>query len=551
MSSRCDPETLSFEKSKTECAHKFSTRLELLKQVDPAGQGFINAFKKLCNDRPSLVWYHPKDRHGESTICGCAYDHWHILWYSTIRLGDDSIWRAFKQKCAKAGVILKQSIIEDPMALTQHLMSPPRLLVGVRASLEADQKFVAAVIRGVKSEPTPDVDASVLGAPDGEITVMDVEPDAVNDDAWFKMGFIYHKSAQTVSDQPGPSAPAQIPLTFDDFIQRVPVATKRSVSPSFGDSTMEKKLKTKTPTRVRTERLSEYFKQYNAQNMVDLMPMLKRVNDLEAIEFVKGCMAASNNQHIEKTAQSFVSIDLQDEDKDLIQMFLDKELETDPELYLSIEDTEEKFFDWAEEQNIDGYYFIVTIFLLLKGALEKKHALILQGASNAGKTAWLNTFLYMSSMAGHIEPLSKTFPFEQLVNSRFGRFDELQLTTETVQQYKKLFAGEDIVISIKHKQGVKVKGQPCFGSCNENIYTFISITEREAIETRCVMFSNLKRSNVLAEMKGMLLNAKFAQDCYHRLNRVRPDKLKRIYNDMEDDIESPRVKQFRETIFRG
>lgn len=507
----------------------------------------------MANKCSTVLWFHPvKDGKNSSIVCdGVCYNHWHMAFIPDTILSNDSTWKSLRQSAKNCGVGITLQQVNNPVGFCAHMLRPPRMCFGVRELGMAEY-----LVKGYKG--------LIQHVTNGEIELSDISTeiqgdvmDADNDESiWNSLGFGIPQQTQRevgestegrslldmFDDKPSTSSfyrEMSEPNT-GDYVERVemPKSTKRRLDMSEVDEEnyASRKHQKMTNTAVRIKELTKLFQEYQCNDLLTLLQKSKENSKDYDLAYV--CFTAANQKQLEDKAAILASN--VSETKPLLEIMLEAELNTPENVdhgYLTVSETYNLFMDWCNEQNIDVGKFILEYWQVLTGNGGKRNALILQGTSNAGKTVWLDAMLFVPALVGYVTK-SENFAFQQLPGSRVARCDEILLSQNNVDDYKRLLSGEEFSVQIKNQADKKISGLPVFGSCNNAFIQFIAGTDGQAIMNRVFLYSNLKSSDCLRTSfdvnSSRRPNPKFFQRILKELTSYETGVVLDMYNSIID-----------------
>ena len=109
------------------------------------------------------------------------------------------------------------------------------------------------------------------------------------------------------------------------------------------------------------------------------------------------------------------------------------------------------YSEWCREQNIITGEFLLELYSILDRVYPKKNCLMLQDASNAGKTYWTDPLMSVPDMVGQTIP-SQDFTFQNCISKQIINIPELTFSKmEQVEEAKKIFEGLPTCVNIKNQ----------------------------------------------------------------------------------------------------
>jgi hypothetical protein len=145
--------------------------------------------------------------------------------------------------------------------------------------------------------------------------------------------------------------------------------------------------------------------------------------------------------------------------------------------YMTVEETEELLNRWCNEQGIPVGAFLFDAWTILGQKLPKKNCLYLQGASNAGKSFWIDAMIgWCDSVGNQIE--SDQFMYQELINKKVAVLNEIHLNPVTVETFKNIAEGRETGINVKNKAQQTLKRLPIMLTSNTLIWTGIPQEKR-------------------------------------------------------------------------
>lgn len=501
---------------------KWSTQADVYKQLPLLAQKFYNALKSFLSNSSSVVWFHPKSTANTSVMCsGVLYNHWHFCVIPSVCLSNDSKWKTIRSTAAQLGLKITVQKVKNMIALSAHFMRKPRLFFGVRGMDMAEP-----VIRGWKfllqNPDAPDEDC----VSDEETEVATDIPSTSEGDGFFAELGIGFQHQDQVSEKPSQKRSLLEMFGAEDC---QPGTSKAARIDEFDEENhSEMALRKQTMTAKRIEWLSEWMYSMGETDGQKLLGKFTNSGEMDGKDkdMFYACFTAGNSKHLfDKAAQIAAYKADNVPTLELLIHFNLNELPQDE--YWPRDKSYELFKDWCDEQSICPINFTLTVYCVLKKLTGKRNCVVLEGRSNAGKTAILNSMLYAKSMVGQITKDEK-FGFMDLVGKRIARIDELQLTIGNVDNMKKLFSGEPLQVDIKNQPSATVAGLPVFASCNNNVFQYIQNEDIKAIQNRCFIFKNLRPSVTLqdnSEFWGKKIDPSVFKTIYDRLRSFTDEEI--------------------------
>ncbi|UTI93237.1 NS1 [Tilapia parvovirus] len=136
--------------------------------------------------------------------------------------------------------------------------------------------------------------------------------------------------------------------------------------------------------------------------------------------------------------------------------------------------------------NINTAEFDCTVWKWITHTNGKRNTILLMGASNTGKTAFIRGLL-ANIPHGEIQNISSGFAFEDLVGAVIGVWEEPLISTELAEKAKLIFEGGTTSVPVKRKQPVVISNVPIIMTSNHVPWRWCE-NERAALSNRMVIF---------------------------------------------------------------
>lgn len=155
------------------------------------------------------------------------------------------------------------------------------------------------------------------------------------------------------------------------------------------------------------------------------------------------------------------------------------------------------------KQNIDISTFVNDVWNILNQKFPKKNLLVLQGVPDSGKSTIARSIVDLFQHAATVQGTA-SFPFMSLVNVEIGLIEELNMTMETLQTFKKIAEGVDTEVCIKYGADQTIKRTPLIITSNHDFDQHAQYIERQAFKSRYIKYQFTIASDFLAKAKKPL-----------------------------------------------
>ncbi len=513
-------------KSYSTKVHKFQSEAQCRNSLDNDVMKSCDAMKKFINDNQCMLWFHR-----EEAASGCpSGNHFHIIYWGKDKvtaLHELSAYKSFRQKVMS---VPNQQISAQKVKNTGMFI----YLNSGSAIAKLNQKTNARIFMGSNSIELLKYNAQYhpsklkqafsewksAWCSDDEF-VFDDDVDE-NKSVWecFGMQAPVSTKINNVNDEIDlgigatniPDNVNSINLFDGDESSFAPGFTpslKRKLSNddciiTSGSNIMTVALsapsgpkKSKTDTRI--EGIVELFGRYNTQDFKALFRLVVVNKDEQGINICRDVNRAQNMNKILESAMREYTLMTVGNQNPLKVMELYAQSDWVPtDSYMGIFQTLNLLNAWAEESNNTAIDFVLDVYTILNTMLPKANCLLLEGASNAGKTFWVECILRpIQDHVGQILANEEKFRWGYLEGKAVARCEEFGfLSQATVDDFKQIAGGQTFQANVKNKSPVMVDRIPMIVTTNHTIWAQV-LSEKDAIRNRCIRWEFKNRSTVL------------------------------------------------------
>ena len=227
-----------------------------------------------------------------------------------------------------------------------------------------------------------------------------------------------------------------------------------------GKNDTDIKVVKQSKTASKVDIIKDFVRKYGMKTVSDLLVAIMDTGSLQELETFRTLRLGPNFQMVFTQALQELEIES--------QTFIDVFAERCPliDKCMTIHKTAITFTDWCREQNIITGECLLEMYSILDCVYPKKNCLMLQGASNAGKTYWTDPLMSVPDMVGQTIP-SQDFAFQNCVSKQIINIPELTFSKmEQVEEAKKIFEGLPTCVNVKNKEPVRLGRTPVILTCN-------------------------------------------------------------------------------------
>lgn len=284
-----------------------------------------------------------------------------------------------------------------------------------------------------------------------------------------------------------------------DLANSVNNYTERPEIPSSLKVPTDKPLKLQTSkTANKVGVVKTLIEKYRKESVQELLKKIVESGNTEDLSTFRTLHLGPTFQTIFLQALSEIDI----ERKCRGDTMVDKLLQTCPiiqDSYSTVE-TASLFMEWCKEQKVEPGDLLHKMFLVCDKSLPKLNCLMLQGASNAGKTYWTNMICSIPDIVGQTIQ-SADFAYMHCVDKELIQIPELTLTKpENVEEFKKIIEGLPTLVNIKNKEARTIVRTPVILTCNNLPWRQFS-NEAGPIKYRMFHIDHLHSSTVLENVQ--------------------------------------------------
>lgn len=164
-------------------------------------------------------------------------------------------------------------------------------------------------------------------------------------------------------------------------------------------------------------------------------------------------------------------------------------------------------------QGIDPVQFRADFTSWILQLSDKKNTFVLEGPSNAGKSAFIRPLLQLLRYGEIVN--GGNFMFEDTVNKQIIIWEEPLIGKSMVDDCKLLFEGSEHKVIIKNKSSEMVGRTPVFITTNKPIWLYCSI-DKDALANRCYFYTFRKTvdsKRLLAYCKDHITSSRRQNPC--------------------------------------
>lgn len=252
-------------------------------------------------------------------------------------------------------------------------------------------------------------------------------------------------------------------------------------------------------TAEKVDILKAFMIKYAKTSSEEILAAILKEGDKAELDQWRTLTLVNNFTYILKQAQSEFEIERDISEKTYVDKFIEECPVIEGEM--SIIDTLNLYTDWWKFQGINYADLLLKMYCVLNKEYPKVNSLMLQGASNAGKTYWTSALLPFPDVVGQ-SIQSTDFIYMKCIDKQVIQIPELTLTKiEQVEEFKKVMEGLPTTVNIKNKEPRLLKRTPVLLTCNDVPWTFFS-GERETLLNRMFSFENLKPAPMLKDKRA-------------------------------------------------
>ncbi len=516
-------------KSYSTKVHRFQSEAQCRTALQPDVMKACDAIKKFLNDNNCMLWFHR-----EESKSGCPEgNHFHIVYWGKDKVTGLHSLSAYKSLRQKIMSVPNQKITAQKVKNTgmfTYLNSGnaiaklqqrtnARIFMGSNCIelLKYNAQFHPAKLKQAFSE------WRACWCSDDEFVFEDDVDD--NKSIWecFGMNAPVHTTINNETEEidlgiGASNMPAQTEDTINifesdnsSFAPGFVPSLKRSRDDTIiiDDNIMTVALsapsdKKKTKSDDRIEGLVQLFKTYNTQDFKALFRQVVVSKDEQGIAICRDVNRAANKSKLMESAMTeytLLSIGNQNPVK-VMDLFKMSEWAPQADGYMGIFQTLNLLTAWCEESDNKLFDFVMDVYVILSAMLPKTNCLLLEGASNAGKTFWVECILKpIQDHVGQILANEEKFRWGYLEGKAVARCEEFGfLNQSTVDDFKQIAGGQTFQANVKNKSPVMVDRIPMIVTTNHTIWAQV-LDEKEAIRNRCIRWVFPKRSMILEGLK--------------------------------------------------
>ena len=449
--------------------HNLSTTLQVYNEMTLEQKEIVDSVKSIANNFPSAFFWHD----GKSDD-GCQFIglHIHMLIASREQLSQVYNYRNMTTRLKRHGLDVKSQRVRNIDALTRHLLQPPRTLLGCN-----NMQLCGLITRIVDMNGAGD-----MGAVDLDINFNEDEEPIVDKSTVETGGAIKWMESRLnlrqQKDRLEKQSNQQLPCA-GNYIEHL-----GSLDSNSAKSELERKnlagnfeniVKGRNPTDIKVVKQSktaskvdiikDFVRKYGMKTVSDLLVAIMDTGSLQELETFRTLRLGPNFQMVFTQALQELEIESQQKGETFIDVFAERCPLMDN--CMTIHRTAITFTDWCREQNIITGEFLLEMYSMLDCVYPKKNCLMLQGASNAGKTYWTDPLMSVPDMVGQTIP-SQDFTFQNCVSKQIINIPELTFSKmEQVEEAKKIFEGLPTCVNVKNKEPARLGRTPVILTCNQ------------------------------------------------------------------------------------
>ena len=478
----------------------------------------VDSIKNTLNHFPGAVWWHDGKADDNCNFHGL---HLHAIFSCEKELSKTYHFRTFRNRLNNVSgkipgsdgtvIDVKTQHVKFSDSLIRHLNQEPRILLGV------NNLYLAARIHKVNTSPRSEDNKDIYPGVDfSKDDYIDQLKDQHKDSGInFLMKRMQKKESE--GELPGDAVLKSVPK-FKTFISDL---SKQMTQPNdkiastvrgyqFHGSKQQPVLAT-SKTAQKVDVVKELIEKYQKKSIDELLRCIIRQNCKEELELFRTLRLGPNFKDVFMQALNELDIEANERGDTYIDAFA-RNVQPLPGS-LTRSETAAVFLDWCREQNISAPDLLLKFFLVLDKSFPKLNSIMLQGASNAGKTYWAKAVLSLGDMVGQTIQ-STDFAYQQCLDKLAIQIPELSLTKpEQVEEFKKVCEGLPIQINIKNKEPRRLPRTPVILTCNEVPWKNFG-NEAAPILNRMFAWRNLCPSRVLQHIDGKDADPRFFAEMF-------------------------------------
>lgn len=467
------PETVKEDK-----VEKWSTKKDVLDNMQSESKQACNAVKTFLIKSGVLLWYHNGQQDECSTFPGVV--HWHVILHSEQGasgnfkyLHDVSVFRTMKLKCQAAGGYVRVQAVRCLPGIISHFNTKPRLFLGCNH-------------RSLYKSWQLSLEKPVLGAMAEFVEELEGEEEAFNSKT--------EKRYSTWDDEGPIAKKGGWECDEDQFV--LPAASKVAV------------VVKETPTDAYVRLLRILMTRYRVNNMSEMFHAIGKLpKDVDETYKALWYRLSGKNgiqKHME-TCLNYLKCDNQTKTfSRLVEEFC-----TSPDI-LSSNDYETpemsyKFFlKWCKKQHIDVGEIVTNTMDVLDKTLQKVNSICFTGPSNSGKTVmYSQPISQIMRFVGNIGNRGSDSPFiyQECVNCSLICIDECVMDPANYEDLKLLLGGEKMKVAVKHLGHATITRTPVILTGNKEPWV-LDYSAKDAMLSRMFWYQ-VQKDDDLKEVKHM------------------------------------------------
>jgi hypothetical protein len=140
----------------------------------------------------------------------------------------------------------------------------------------------------------------------------------------------------------------------------------------------------------------------------------------------------------------------------------------------------------VEYNGLEFTTFVDSVFTVMNKEVPKKNTIFFYGPSNAGKSRVADSITGGFPLLGEVTR-SETFLFMNCVRSQCIRQEEVKIVQETVDDFKRLYEGSNMMVDVKNKPAQRLARTPVIATSNAHPSKWVE-SERDAIINRMYLY---------------------------------------------------------------
>lgn len=462
-----DPESVFNKKTV-----KWTTKSDVLNQLQPATKQCCNSLKAWLNKSAVALWYH------NANVDECAMyggPHVHIVYESERTssggyrsLHDNAGYRGIRKKIDEVGGYIKSQAIRNLDAACRHFLQSPRMYMGTN-TISLNRAIAGA--RAPRTIMDPVVSMKDI-FDDENVDVVDAstEKSVAKYSGW-------------ESDEP---VVKKCRSGWDDSSFTIPATNNTVVAIKETDSDRYGRLLKMLMIRWSAFTVSEMF---NAIGKLSEGVELKYKQLWYRLAAKPRTKMLLSVQH-EMLKSEYICKPF----AELINIYAHQTVPCIDETMSTPEDSYSNWISWCNNQQYDVHELIRDIFDIIDRKILKVNTLCMIGDSNSGKTCMIsNPLKALCRFVGQIgnRGSNSEFVYQECINQRLIVIDECMMSKEQLEDLKNLTGGEDMSVNVKFAGNAKLSRTPVILTGNKEPW-LLDFSAKEPLLNRMKYYTSHK-----------------------------------------------------------